>query len=49
VDKAIGIQTPTGGLATAVAVAVVALIGAILGGVFGMRYHLKIDAVGLDH
>lgn len=38
----------TAGVVTAVAVAVVALIGAILGGVAGMRYHRKIDAVGLD-
>jgi hypothetical protein len=38
----------TAGVVTAVAVAVVALIGAILGGITGMRYHRKIDAVGLD-
>ena len=38
----------TVGLATAVAVAVVALIGAVLGGLSGMRYHRKIDAVALD-
>jgi len=35
------------GIITAVAVAVVSLIGAILGGLAGMRYHRKIDRVGL--
>ncbi|MCC6495850.1 MAG: hypothetical protein IT193_06280 [Propionibacteriaceae bacterium] len=38
----------TTGVVTVVAVAVVALIGAILGGIAGMRYHRRIDAVGLD-
>lgn len=38
----------TAGVLTAVAVVVVALIGAMLGGIVGMRYHRKIDAVGLD-
>lgn len=38
----------TAGVLTAVAVAVVALIGAMMGGIAGMRYHRKIDAVGLD-
>jgi hypothetical protein len=35
------------GIITAVAVAIVSLIGAILGGLAGMRYHRKIDRVGL--
>lgn len=38
----------TAGLLTAVAVAVVALFGAMMGGIAGMRYHRRIDAVGLD-
>lgn len=38
----------TTGVVTVIAVAVVALIGAILGGIAGMRYHRRIDAVGLD-
>ena len=38
----------TAGVLTALAVVVVALIGAMLGGIVGMRYHRKIDAVGLD-
>ncbi len=38
----------TAGVVTAVAVAVVALIGAVLGGIAGMRYHRRIDAVGID-
>ena len=35
-------------LLTAVAVPVVALVGAVLGGIAGVRYHRKIDAVGLN-
>jgi hypothetical protein len=35
------------GIITAIAVAVVSLVGAILGGLAGMRYHRKIDRVGL--
>jgi len=38
----------TAGVITAVAVALVALIGAVLGGITGMRYHRRIDAVGLE-
>lgn len=37
----------TGGIVAAVAVVVVSLIGAILGGLAGMRYHRRIDKVGL--
>ncbi|WP_210481008.1 hypothetical protein [Naasia sp. SYSU D00948] len=36
-----------GGIITAVVVALVALAGAVLGGLAGMRYHRKVDAVGL--
>lgn len=35
------------GILTALGAAAIALIGAILGGVAGMRYHRKIDRVGL--
>ena len=35
------------GILTAIGAAVVALIGAILGGLTGMRYHRKVDRVGL--
>jgi len=35
------------GIITAVAVAVISLIGAVLGGLGGMRYHRKVDRVGL--
>jgi hypothetical protein len=36
------------GIITAVAVAVASLGGAILGGVIGVRYHRRVDRVGLD-
>lgn len=35
------------GIVTAVVVAVVALVGAVLGGLLGMRYHRRVDRVGL--
>ena len=35
------------GIITAIAVALISLLGAILGGLAGMRYHRKIDRVGL--
>jgi hypothetical protein len=35
------------GIITAVVVALVALAGAVLGGLAGMRYHRRVDAVGL--
>ena len=35
------------GILTAVGAAIVALIGAILGGMAGMRYHRRVDRVGL--
>ncbi len=35
------------GIITAVAVAIVSLVGAILGGIAGMRYHRRVDRVGL--
>lgn len=35
------------GILTAVGAAIVALIGAILGGLAGMRYHRRVDRVGL--
>jgi len=38
----------TVGIITAVAVALVSLLGAILGGVTGMRYHRRVDRVGLE-
>ena len=37
------------GILTAVGAAVVALAGAILGGMAGMRYHRKVDRVGLGY
>lgn len=37
----------TTGILTAVGAAIVTLIGAILGGLAGMRYHRKVDRVGL--
>jgi hypothetical protein len=37
----------TTGILTAVGAAIVTLIGAILGGMAGMRYHRKVDRVGL--
>ncbi|GAA1061200.1 hypothetical protein [Agromyces bracchium] len=36
------------GIVAALAVAVVALGGAVLGGVVGVRYHRRVDRVGLD-
>ncbi len=36
------------GIITAVVVAVVSLGGALLGGVVGVRYHRRVDRVGLD-
>ncbi|MFE4470989.1 hypothetical protein ACFRFH_19435 [Leifsonia sp. NPDC056824] len=41
-----GTVTATG-IITAVAVAIVSLAGAVLGGVAGMRYHRRVDRVGL--
>jgi hypothetical protein len=38
----------TAGLITAIGVVLVSLIGAILGGLSGMRYHRRVDRVGLD-
>jgi hypothetical protein len=38
----------TAGVLTAVGVALVSLIGAILGGLSGMRFHRRVDRVGLD-
>ena len=35
------------GIITAVAVAIVSLVGAILGGLAGMRFHRRVDRVGL--
>jgi hypothetical protein len=35
------------GILTAVGAAIVTLVGAILGGLAGMRYHRKVDRVGL--
>jgi hypothetical protein len=37
----------TAGILTAVGVAVVALVGAVLGGLVGMRFHRRVDKVGL--
>lgn len=42
-----GQNATTAGIITAVAVAIVSLVGAILGGVAGMRFHRKVDKVGL--
>jgi hypothetical protein len=39
---------PTAAIVTAIAVAAVGLIGAILGGLAGMRYHRRVDRVGLQ-
>jgi hypothetical protein len=41
-----GAVTATG-IVTAIAVALVSLLGAVLGGLAGMRYHRKVDRVGL--
>ncbi|WIE82569.1 hypothetical protein [Curtobacterium sp. MCPF17_021] len=35
------------GIVTAVVVAIISLVGAVLGGVLGMRYHRRVDRVGL--
>jgi hypothetical protein len=35
------------GIVTAVAVALISLLGAVLGGLAGMRFHRKVDRVGL--
>ncbi|MGN8049021.1 hypothetical protein ACTJKO_04980 [Curtobacterium sp. 22159] len=35
------------GIVTAVVVAVISLVGAVLGGLAGMRYHRRVDRVGL--
>jgi hypothetical protein len=37
----------TTGILTALGAAAVTLVGAILGGLAGMRYHRKVDRVGL--
>ncbi|CAN5251062.1 hypothetical protein BH09ACT1_BH09ACT1_22240 [soil metagenome] len=37
----------TGSIVTAILVAIVSLVGAILGGLAGMRFHRKVDRVGL--
>jgi len=42
-----GQNATTAGIITAIAVAIVSLVGAILGGVAGMRFHRKVDKVGL--
>jgi hypothetical protein len=39
---------PTAAIVTALAVAAAGLIGAILGGLAGMRYHRRVDRVGLQ-
>ncbi len=36
------------GIVSALAVLIVTLAGALLGGVAGMRYHRKVDRVGVD-
>jgi hypothetical protein len=41
-------ELTTAGIITAVLVALVSLGGAVLGGLAGMRYHRKVDRVGLD-
>jgi hypothetical protein len=38
----------TGGIIAALAVLIVTLIGAVLGGIAGMRFHRKVDRVGMD-
>jgi hypothetical protein len=42
-----GDSVTTAGVLAAVGVAVVSLVGAILGGLAGMRFHRKVDRVGL--
>jgi amino acid transporter len=47
----VGVNTgrvTTAGVLAAVGVAVVALVGAILGGLAGMRFHRRVDKVGLS-
>ncbi|SDD21446.1 hypothetical protein [Auraticoccus monumenti] len=39
----------TGGIITAVVLVLAALAGAVLGGLAGMRYHRRVDKVGLGH
>lgn len=41
-------KVSTAGILAAVGVAVVALVGAILGGLAGMRFHRRVDKVGLS-
>lgn len=41
-------KVTTAGIVAAVAVLVVALVGATLGGLAGMRFHRRVDRVGLD-
>jgi amino acid transporter len=41
-------RVTTAGVVAAIAVAVVALVGAVLGGLAGMRFHRRVDKVGLD-
>jgi len=41
-------EVTTAGVLAAVGVAVVALVGAILGGLAGMRFHRRVDKVGLS-
>jgi hypothetical protein len=38
----------TGGIITALALVAASLLGAVLGGLAGVRYHRKVDRVGLD-
>jgi hypothetical protein len=38
----------TTGIVAAVAIAVVSLVGAVLGGLSGMRFHRRVDKIGLD-
>jgi len=42
-----GVLTATG-IVTAIVVAAVGLVGAVLGGLAGMRYHRRVDRVGLE-
>lgn len=39
----------TGGIIALVIAALVPLIGAVLGGIAGMRFHRKVDQVGINH
>ena len=39
---------PTAGIVTALALAAAALVGAVLGGLAGMRFHRRVDRVGLE-